>query len=206
MRRIAFVLILGLTPRGAALAQTRPEVVVEYRTAGQPGVTVQLRALLADQRFVRAMESGFPLYLEYELELRESRSFWDRTVRSLAWEYVVLYDPVREVFAVEDQDGGAEYSSETSLQRRLNRVYVIPQGFPSADGTYYYKASVNARTLSDEDVDEVYAWLHGANGDSARHRRPGLVTRTARRLLQRVAPLPRERYEGRTRDVTPRGR
>ena len=206
MRRTAFVLILNLTLGGDVLAQTRPEVVVELRGAGQPGVTVQLRALLADRRFLRAMESGFPLYVEYEIELRESRSFWDRTVRSLPWQYVVLYDPVREIFAVEDQGGSAEYSSEASLQRRLNQVYVVPEGLPNRDGTYYYKAIVNARTLSDEDIDEVYAWLQGADGDSARHRRPGLLTRTARRLLQRVAPLPHELYEARTADVRRRGR
>ena len=197
---------LSLTLGGNAFAQTRPEVVVELRAAGEPGVTVQLRALLADRRFLRAMESGFPLYVEYQVELRESRSFWDRTVRDNVWQYVVRYDPVREVFVVEDQDGSAEYSSDASLQRRLNQVYVVPEGLPSADGTYYYKAIVNARTLSDEDVDEVYAWLQGANGDSARHRRPGFLTRAARRLLQRVAPLPRERYEGRTADVRRRRR
>ena len=57
------------------------------------------------------------------------------------------------------------------------------------EGTLYYTATVTARTLSDEDVDEVFDWLRGDTDSEAKKR--GLFTRTARKLLVQVAPLPR---------------
>jgi hypothetical protein len=57
--------------------------------------------------------------------------------------------------------------------------------------------------LTDEDVDEVYAWLRGDEADTTRHR-PGLIARAARKLLVEVAPLPRLDLEGRTEDFEER--
>ncbi len=164
-----------------------------------PEALVSVRGLLSDRRFLRAMESGFPLYMEYQVALRQSRSMFDRTVSEWAWEYVVLYDPVRRVYVVEDPEGTEELAGQADLRNRLGRVYVV-QFQPDRPGLYYYKARVNARTLSDADVDEAFAWLRGEDQDSARLRRPGVVTRTARRLLVRFAPLPRISLEARTAD------
>ena len=194
LRRLAPAVAALIVMVGSTSAQERPEVVVEFRP---DTALVSVRGLLRDRRYLRAMQSGFPLYVEYSVQLRESRSWLDRTVNELTWEYVVLYDPVREVFSVEDRDGSEELAGTTELRRRLGRVYKFPLS-PDRAGRYHYRAKVTARTLSDEDVDEVFAWLKGENADSARLRRPGFFTRTARRLLVRVAPLPRMTLEGRT--------
>jgi hypothetical protein len=161
-----------------------------------------LRGLLADDRFLSAMRSGFPLYMAYQLELRESRSMWDRTVAREAWELVVLYDPGRDVYQLEDLHGTEEIRDRTVLERRLAYAYVFEGLRPDRPGRFHYRASVAARTLSDEDVDEVFAWLKGeSEGAPAR---PGFVTRTARRLLIQVAPLPRITVEGRSAEFAGR--
>lgn len=192
------VLALCLVAPGAE-AQRGPAVTAELRSADPPEVLVSVRRLLDDRRFVRAMESGFPLYVEYRVQLRESRSLWDRTVAELGWEYVVLYDPVRALFVVEDVDGSTELPDRGALADRLRTVYVVRLS-PDGEGAFHYRARVDARTLSDEDVNEVFAWLKGENGDSARLSRPGFVTRTARRLLLQIAPLPRVTLDQRTPD------
>ncbi len=156
-----------------------------------------MTGLLSDSRFLNAMRSGFPLYIEYEIELRSTRSNWfDPVVDRFYLEYVVLYDPVRESFVFDDADTREEISSEIALGRKLESVYVFGL-LPDDEGRFYYAVTVNARTLSDEDVDEVFDWLKGDN-DTTAVRRHSLLSRTARRLLVRVAPLPRHRMSAKT--------
>lgn len=202
MTRLVALVLCCCAIYGAADAQARPAVEVELiPTDASPDVEVSVRGLLSDRRFLNAMESGFPLYVEYHVALRNSRSVWfDGTEDEFTLEYVVFYDPVRELYVVEARGLTEQLSSLDALRSRVAQRYRIEFFDPEAPGRYYFAVTVNARTLSDSDVDEVFAWLKGENGDSSAFERPGFVTRTARRLLVRVAPLPRVTLEGRTRD------
>ena len=189
MRLRLAVLLAGLLAVEAR-AQERPGLRVDLLGSGPVDALVSVRRLLAEPRFLSALESGFPLYLEYKVVLRESRSWHDRTVgEPLVWEYVVLYDPVRERFRVETPDSAESLLDRDALRQRLERVYRV-QLDPDAAGDFYYAADVTARTLSDEDVDETFAWLRGTSGG------PGLLDKLARRLLVEVAPLPRLKLNG----------
>ena len=150
-----------------------------------PSALLSVRGLLTEQRFLQALESGFPLYVEYTVTLKRTGSLRDRTVgEPVVWEYVVLFDPVRERFTVETPDGTESLPDREVLRLRLAQVYRVPLD-PDRSGRYYCTGEVTARTLSDEDVDETFAWLKGKGGG------PGLLDRIARRLLVQVAPLPR---------------
>ncbi len=197
MNRVGVVLALGAVLCLPLTAQTRPRVDVSLDSnSAMPRAVVVLRDLLNDRRFLRAMQSGFPLYIEYIVELRHSRSNWfDRGVDELFVEYVISFDPVRESYLVEDADTTEVLADEAALRLRLERVYVFPLR-PDEDGAFYYSATVTARTLSDEDVDEVFDWLRGDTESEAQKR--GLFTRTARKLLVQVAPLPRLNLTGKS--------
>ena len=191
MNRVAAIVgCCGVFSSGA-LGQDRSDVVVNLdRTTHAPAARVSITGLLSDPAFLNAMRSGFPLYIEYQIELRQTRSNWfDRTVARESYEYVVLYDPVRETFVVEDFVGREELPGEIALRRRLAAIYEF-QLVPDDEGEFYYSATINARTLSDKDVDEVFDWLKG-DEDVTSVRRRGIITRSARRLLVLVAPLPR---------------
>jgi hypothetical protein len=82
------------------------------------------------------------------------------------------------------------------LGARLGLVTVVAREIP--DGEFYYDAAVTARMLSDDDVDEAFAWLRGEGGDSTRVEDPGFFARIARRVLIRVTALPEVRLEART--------
>lgn len=187
---------LALAPRGAS-AQDRPSVRVDLQ-GSPPEALVSVRNLLEERRFLGALESGFPLYMEYKVTLRAPRSFRDARLGESSWEYVVLYDPLRERYTVETPDGTESISDRSALRERLAQVYLVGLVDPGDRGDLYYEAEVNARTLSDQDVDEAFAWLRGESGDSARMRHPGLFDRLARRVLVEVAPLPRLRLNGRS--------
>ena len=194
-----------LLAAGPLAGQERPTFEATLRTTGAdpPEAVVTLRSLLSDERFATAMESGFPLYVALTVELREERSLWDRTVDRWVWEYVVVWDPVREIWVIEDPQGTEEFRDRAVLARRLARVYVVPLE-PRGGGRHHYRASARARMLSDEDVDEVYAWLRGDDAEAARRDRPGFLARTARKVLVQVAPLPRLDLDARTASFTRR--
>jgi hypothetical protein len=187
--RHAIVLLAVLGGLSPLRAQRSTEMTVTVVNQGGLGAELAVRALFADDQFPAAMEAGFPLYLEFRMELREKRSLWDRTATAVKWERVVLYDPVRDRYVVEDADGTEIVKEREALERRLAGPWRVPME-PAKPGRFYYKAVLIARTLSDEDVDEVFAWLKGDPVDSLRRERPGFIARTARRLLVQVAPLP----------------
>ncbi len=190
--RVPVAVLLGGLLASQARGQERPNLRIDLSGTGPPEALVSVRSLLAEQRFLSALESGFPLYLEYRVMLRQSRSWRDRTVgEPLVWEYVVLYDPVRERFTVQTPDSAERMPDRDALRTRLGQVYRI-QLEPDGPGEYYYAGEVTARTLSDEDVDETFAWLRGTSGG------PGLLDRLARRVLVQVAPLPRIKLSARS--------
>ena len=203
MRRRAFV-VAALLISVRLVGQGGPRLALSLRasSAGPPDAVVQLTNLLSDDRFLSAMHRGFPLYVALTVQLRESRALWDREVDRWVSEYVVQFDPVRNLYRVEDEAGTEELPDRDQLERRLARVTIVSSLRPDRPGRYHYQASITARTLSDEDVDDVYAWLRG-DADSTQHR-PGLITRTARKLLVEVAPLPRRTLEARTPDFAVR--
>ncbi len=174
--------------------QDRPTLDVKLNDENRvvPALVVNLRDLLSDRRFLRAMHSGFPLYIEYHVDVRESRANWfDRSVVTHGWEFVILHDPVREIYIAEETQNTTELMTDRALADYLARTFVIEQLAPEGDGTFYYRVTVTARTLSDADVNEVFDWLKGRGTDSSASRSRSLLSRTARRLLVSVAPLPR---------------
>jgi hypothetical protein len=190
--RLGLAVLLGALLAGRLGGQDRPALRVDLGGTDPPEALVSVRDLLNEQRFLPALESGFPLYVEYKVTLRRPGSWRDRAVgQPVVWEYVVLFDPVRERFTVETPDGTESLPDREALRVRLAQVYTVPLD-ADRPGEYYYAGEVTARTLSDEDVDETFAWLKGESGG------PGLLDRIARRVLVEVAPLPRMKLGARS--------
>ncbi len=183
-----------------AMGQRTPALDLTVRLDSVVVSELTVRDLFSDDRFPDAMESGFPLYLAFRVELRQSRSLWDRTATAVEWERIVLWDPVRERYVIEDAEGTEIVGSLTALERRVGGPWPVQLPAEGA-GPHYVKAVLNARTLSDEDVDEVFAWLKGEAVDTPQRERPGFITRTARRLLVQVAPLPATTVETRSAEL-----
>ncbi len=185
-------MLLGAHLAGRLGGQERPLLRLDLGGTDPPSSLVSVNDLLNEQRFLQALESGFPLYVEYKVTLKRTGSLRDRTVSEpVVWEYVVLFDPVRERFTVETPDGTERLPDREALRTRLAQVYRVPLE-PDRPGDYYCASEVTARTLSDEDVDETFAWLKGQSGG------PGLLDRIARRVLLEVAPLPRLKLSARS--------
>lgn len=196
MPRPGLAVALGLLLAAAPAAGQGPTLVLDLQRASPPRVAVSVRGLLGRRAFLEALQSGFPLYMEYRVRLRRPQGFRDRTIWDEVWELVVVHDPVQERFTVRTSNTTEIVPDRAALEERLAQVTVVAREVP--DGEHYYDASVTARMLSDDDVDEAFAWLRGEGGDSLRVEDPGLLARLARRVLIRVTALPSVRLEART--------
>lgn len=180
---------------GPSFARQRPSVSVTLTEDTVPAASVTVRGLLTDQ-VVNALESGFPLYVRVHVALREPGGlFGGRVAQQADWDYVVLRDPVRDRYAIEEPDTSRTASSRDSLAYYVSRPLLFELE-PGRPGRYFYQVRLEARTLSDRDVDEAFAWLNG--GDNVQVERPGFFTRAARRFLVRVMPLPSFEIEQRS--------
>jgi hypothetical protein len=175
--------------------------VLDLLRGSPPRVAVSVRGLLGRRAFLDALESGFPLYMEYQVRLRRPQALRDRTIREDVWELVVVHDPVQDRYTVRTATSTEIVPDRAALANRLSQVTVLPFDGPG-NGEFFFDASVTARMLSDDDVDEAFAWLRGEGGDSTRVEDPGLLARLARRVLIRMTALPNVRLDARTERFT----
>jgi len=175
--------------------------MLDLQPGTPPRVAVSVRDLLDRRGFLDALQSGFPLYMEYHVALRQPQPIRDRTLRDEVWEVVVVFDPVRERYTLrstlEPADTRILLPDRAALALRLAQVAILPFDGPPT-GEFYYEASVEARMLSDDDVDEAFAWLRGEAPDSGGLKDPGILARVARRFLMKVSALPHLRLDART--------
>jgi len=202
-RGVGVAVALGSLLVAAPAAGQGPSLALDLLAGPTPRVAVSVRGLLGRRAFLDALESGFPLYMEYAVRLRRPQALRDRTVREDVWELVVVHDPVQDRYTVRTATSTEIVPNRTALANRLSQVTVVPFEGPGV-GEFFFDASVTARMLSDDDVDEAFAWLRGEGGDSARVEDPGLLARFARRMLIKVTALPNVRLDARTERFTVR--
>jgi hypothetical protein len=164
----------------------------------------RVSGLLEDDRWTSALLSGFPLRLHYRLELWRSRSSWfDATVRSIDWDVVVRREPLLDQYTVTTVLLGRtrqqRYPDLATLGRALGVAYRIAVR-ATDKGNYYYVATLSVSTLSDADLDEMDRVMRGETGAATddNGNLGGAVSRSARRMLLRVAGLPIMRVEGKS--------
>jgi hypothetical protein len=195
MRGLGVAVALGVLLAAPAAGQD-PTLVLDLLSGNPPRVAVSVRDLLTRRAFIEALQSGFPLYMEYRVRLRRPQALRDRTIWEDVRELVVVHDPVQDRYTVRTSRSTEIVPDRQALAARLSQVTVLP--FDGPPGEYYFDAAVTARMLSDDDVDEAFAWLRGEGSDSGSVQDPGLLARLARRVLIRVTALPSERLEART--------
>ncbi len=209
MRHRAVLLALLATALGSPLAAQRPGLEIQLPAAArvtQDGPLVQARRVLSDARMRELLESGFPARLRYRLELWSEERFADQLHRAVEWEALVRWRGTDQRYEVSQRVGDRVLSlgafarledAEAAAERPLR----VPIVAPARDRRYYYQATLEVRTLSVSDLDEVNAWLRGELTPAVRGRgNPGAaLTSGLRNLTTRL--LGGERREYATRSV-----
>jgi hypothetical protein len=200
--------MLALPFPGAVAAQG------EAAGGGSPALTVTVlnrvprvrsTGLLTDGKFLTLLRSGFPLRLQYRLELWKVRTSWfDTYVREATWEVVVRHDPLADDFVLFRTGGGAavtRYATADELARAIEIPYTVTLRTSGAGrGRFYFLARLEATTLNDTDLEELSRWLAGDVGPavSGEGNLGQALVRGAQRVLVRLAGLPRVRLEARS--------
>lgn len=183
--------------RGPSLTVTLQDAVPRIRGTG----------LLADGKFAALLRSGFPLRLEYRLELWKVRSSWfDQHVRDAEWGAVARHDPLADDFVLIRTDAGGtgavtRHATVEELARALEIPYTVTlRATGAGSGRFYFLARLEITTLNDTDLEELSRWLAGDVGPavSGEGNVGEALARGAQRVLVRLAGLPRQRLEARS--------
>lgn len=201
-------LVLLVAVPAAAQQRVRLEV-----TASEPATESGLRrpvvrtpGLLRDPRWLESLQNTFPLRLQFRVEIWRVRTDWfDALERAFQWETVVQYDPLADEFTKTVLFGGSprsvrRFPSLPDLERDLERATQVSIA-PAGPGDYYFTASLQLGTLTDDEVEELERFLRGGPPESG-GAEAGAVRRAARRLLLRVGGLPTAQLEARSPHYT----
>ncbi len=214
-------LVLGLIWLGALPAtlpgQAAPEgrsvgIAMSLDTAFQANGArkpiVHFRNLLADERWLQALDNSLPLVITYSLQTWRSRDGWiDELTSATSWQTVITKEPLQDEYTVTLFVGGRmlrpnRFAIRDSAANYLNlpqRVEVIP----SRPGRFYYTISAKIQSLTDRDMDQLERLLAGDPELDVPE--PGSpVGRGIRRFLLRIAGLPSQVLDARSDQFTVR--
>jgi hypothetical protein len=193
---------------GGALAAQRPRVEITLPATARltnEGPLVRARAVLRDPRMRELLENGFPARLSYRVELWSSERFADQLHRAVAWEVLVRWRGTDQRYEVSQRVGEnvvslGSFTRVEDAEAAVERPLRVPIVAPVRSRRYYYQATLEVRTLSVSDLDEVNAWLRGELTPAVRgERNPGTaLTRGVRSLTTRLLGGERREYAARS--------
>ena len=205
--------LLAVALPGETRAQTGNAVRLEVRLTpdtadnGARAPVVRSENLLGDGRWLSTLRSGLPVRLHYRIEVWRSRDGWlDELTRQVYWDVVVRHEPLLDQYTMLTIFGSRvqerRYATLDALTAALAFAYQINVS-PSRRGNYYYSATLEVSTLSDDDLDELERFLEGDLSEARGQGGVGdALERGATRFLLRLAGLPSLRLEARTRRFT----
>lgn len=192
---LALALALALAVPAPAPAQ-RPSLEVQLPPAsalGDEGPTVRARHVLGERKVRDLLRSGFPARLHFRAELWTAGGPFDAVLRSVEWDVVVRYDPLRTQYEAVRvlRDSVARLGRFTQLAdvvAELELPFVPPIAGVRGRGRQYYDVSLELEMMSVSDLDEVERWLRGELRPAVRgERNPGTALgRGVRTLLVRL--------------------
>lgn len=166
---------------------------------------VRVRGLLSDPGLRDALASGLPLRVHVRVELWE-KGWVDQLAGSQEVLVAVAQDPLDRSFVVETSRGEQHYRSLADAEAAVYSVLVFSLHPAATRGRFYYLGSLEVRSLSLSDLDELRRWLRGEARPAAEGRAPveRALARGFSRLFVRLVGLPTRRYEARTATFRPR--
>lgn len=187
MRRVCFllaVLLVGTAP--AVTAQARARVEVTRDTVSNDPI-VRVRNLLREPQWREALESAFTLRLQWRVDLWRQRAIFPANERTVQYEVIVQPDPLLQQYRLITRVPGrppieSRYASFESLQMAMDLAQQLGRQGPTRRGDWYYTATLRVSTLTDEELEELQAFVGGSDRNS-----PGSAFT---RALVRLVALP----------------
>jgi hypothetical protein len=208
---LATLLTALLVSPAPALAQenARPRVEIELpplESVTTQGPLVHARAMLSERRVREALRNGFPVRLNFRVELWSTEGWFNSLVSRTDWELIVRRDGLEETYLVNRVfgDGRREqrgpFATVSEAEAEVAQGMRVPLTPSRRRERYYYNVVCEVELLSVSDLDELERWLRGEAGPAVRgERNPGTaLTRGLRTLFVRLLGGDGNRYEART--------
>jgi hypothetical protein len=171
---------------------------------------VRSGSVLAERRTRDLLHNGFPVRLQYRIELWSTRGWFNSLQASESWEVIVRFSPLERRYQVArvvgervtdlgsfDDVSAAEFAISAPFQPGIRP--------PSRRDRHYYNVLLTVSVISVSDLDEVERWLRGELRPAVRgQRNPGTaVTRGVRILVVRLLGSETRQYEARSASFRP---
>jgi hypothetical protein len=189
-------------------AQRRPELEIVLPPAevlGTEGPLVRAVNVLSDPKIRRLLDSGFPVYLQFRVELWSAGGFFNALRGTTEWDVVVRYDPLGKRYQFVRLIGdrvvaSARFSAFANAVAEVERPYRAPLPGVRQVDRQYYNVVLELDALSRDDLDELELWLKGELRPAVRgDRNPGTALgRGVRELFVRLLGAERWNLERRS--------
>jgi hypothetical protein len=217
VRRGALLLLAAALATGRLVAQeagttTRPvspRLTVDVRRDSGGALLpplVRAQNLLSDGMFLGAVRNGFAVRFAYRLSLWRSATLFDRLVRELTWDAVIVQNPVENRYELLAPQGPVRtFVNAARLDSALGVAYPVDLLPPGPGARYYYVASLEVESLTASELEDVQRWLRGdvERAITGRGDVGNALSRGARMLLIKLSGLPRRSFEARTDPFRP---
>jgi len=186
------VVLVGAAP--AVSAQARARVEVTRDTVSNDPV-VRVRNLLREAQWREALESAFTLRLQWRVDLWRQRTIFPANERSVSYEVIIQPDPLLQQYRLITRVPGrppieSRYATFESLLLATDLSQQLGRQGPTRPGDWYYTATLRVSTLTDEELEELQAFVGGGDRGS-----PGSAIT---RALVRLVALPTTTLEARS--------
>lgn len=169
------------------------------------GPSVRATGVLRDAPVRELLDHGFPARLTWVVELWSTAGWFDRQLRSVTWDVVVRFDPMRRVYEAVRVESDVPTSLGTfgtlaEVMTAIEVPYRPDIQAPPGRSPAYYNVVLTLEMLSVTDLDELQRWVKGDLSPAVRGRRnPGTaLSRGARTLLSRLLGGERRSLDART--------
>lgn len=211
---------------GAALRRCLALLLIATPAAAQHGVgvrvdldgtapVVSVSRVLDDPQLEDLMKNGFPVRLDFRLELWRTGGVFNELEGVETWQVLVQYDPdpYQKVYRVVRHDGRQTESfgamaSLDSVDALLARPYRVSLPPKRRGAKYYYNLVLDVESLNVNDLSEMERWLNGDVRPAVQGKGNPLsaLVNGVGRLLARVLGGAKRNYEATSPIFTAPGR
>lgn len=155
----------------APLGAQRAKLEIAVNPAIADGPAVATSNLLSDANTRELLTHGFPVRINYRLQLWRKGGVIDDFDGNSVWDVLVSYDPTKQSYNVvrrQDNDvieNFGAFSTAEAAEAQFGRALRVPLR-PNRSGRYYYILIVEVTALTESDLDALQQWMRGTKGKS----------------------------------------
>lgn len=195
MRRFLLPILLAFLAITPAAAQTKASVYVRLfpDTAAGPHARVRVMSLLDDPAWRKAVNSSYPVRLEWTVQLWQRGSgilgLGGKAGPKAEWKEMIQRNSILSVYELTTEVAGdgippQQFSSIDLLALQIGRAWQLDDFGPPSKGTWYYLVTLKLSTLTEDEMAKLDQFSSPTQRGDAD---PGALQRLINRFLLNIS-------------------